>query len=80
MRKPSFFRNQRLVNRTRRAGFDMDQGTGFEPGDLRQSRRFLTPLVTAALPVPERDEALLLVRPHPPGLSRCFRFSRLIHR
>jgi len=26
------FRNQRLVNRTRRAGVDMDQGTGFEPG------------------------------------------------
>jgi len=40
---------------------------------------FLTPLVTAALTVPERDDTRLLVRPHPPGLSRCFRFSRLIH-
>lgn len=30
---------------------------------------FLVPLVTAALPVPERDDARLLVRPHPPGLS-----------
>jgi hypothetical protein len=39
---------------------------------------FLTPLVTAALPVPERDDALLLVRPHPPGLFRRFRSSRPI--
>src|SRR5208282_3096499 len=31
--KALVFRTQRLVNRTRRAGVDMDQGTGFEPGD-----------------------------------------------
>ena len=31
--KALVFRTQRLVNRTRRAGVDMDQGTSFEPGD-----------------------------------------------